>query len=49
MDDSIILDIKQYTPSIDRVENPNVPTWCRHWPLSYEESGNFDWEDEFLF
>lgn len=49
MDDSIILDIKPYTPSIDRVEKPNVPTWCRHWPLSYEESGNFDWEDEFLF
>ena len=49
MDDSSILDIKPYTPSIDRVENPGVPGWCSHWPVSYEESGNFDWENEFLF
>lgn len=43
---SPILDIKPYTPSIDRVENPCVPDWCRHWPKCYEESGNFDWESE---
>ena len=49
MNDSIILDIKPYTPSIDRVEKPAVPEWCSHWPLSYEESGNFDWGNEFLF
>ena len=49
MNDSIILDLKPYTPSVDRVEKPEVPAWCKHWPLSYEESGNFDWESEFLF
>lgn len=49
MNDSIILDLKPYTPSVDRVEKPEVPVWCKHWPLSYEESGNFDWESEFLF
>lgn len=49
MNNSSILDIKPYTPSIDRVENPNVPNWCSHWPLSYEKSGDFNWEDEFLF
>ena len=45
--DSIVLDIKPYTPSIDRVENPLTPKWCSHWPKSYEESGNFDWSREF--
>ena len=49
MNNSSILDIKPYTPSVDRVEKPNVPKWCSHWPLSYEESGDFDWENEFLF
>lgn len=49
MNNSTILDIKPYTPSVDRVEKPNVPKWCAHWPLSYEESGDFDWENEFLF
>jgi tRNA (Thr-GGU) A37 N-methylase len=49
MDNSSIIDVKPYIPSIDRVENPIVPKWCSHWPLSYEESGNFDWENEFLF
>ncbi|NMC56679.1 MAG: SAM-dependent methyltransferase [Eubacteriaceae bacterium] len=48
-DNTPVLDIKPYTPSIDRVENPAVPKWCAHWPKSYEESGNFDWESEFLF
>ncbi|MDD6793846.1 MAG: SAM-dependent methyltransferase [Clostridiaceae bacterium] len=49
MNDSIILDLKPYTPSVDRVEKPIVPNWCKHWPLSYETSGDFDWENEFLF
>lgn len=49
MNDSSILDLKPYTPSMDRVEKPSVPKWCSHWPLSYEESGEFDWENEFLF
>ncbi len=48
-DGSPVLDIKPYTPSADRIENPKVPEWCKHWPLSYEESGAFDWENEFNF
>lgn len=46
---SPVLDLKPYTPSIDRVENPSTPEWCSHWPKSYEESGRFDWESEFNF
>lgn len=34
-------------------QNPLAPfllsEWCAHWPGSYEESGDFDWEDEFNF
>lgn len=48
-DNSPVLDIKPYTPSLDRVENPGVPEWCCHWPKSLEESGEFDWEKEFNF
>ncbi len=48
-DGSPVLDIKPYTPSLDRVESPDVPKWCRHWPKSIEESGNFNWEEEFNF
>ncbi|MFV0352049.1 MAG: SAM-dependent methyltransferase [Oscillospiraceae bacterium] len=44
-----VLDIKPYTPSVDRVENPDVPQWCAHWPLNYETSGDFAWEEEFNF
>ena len=44
-----ILDLKPYTPSIDRVERPAVPGWCAHWPASVEASGDFDWESEFRF
>lgn len=29
-----VLDIKPYTPSLDRVEAPTVPTWCSHWPTA---------------
>jgi len=47
--DTPILDIKPYTPSLDRVEAPSVPKWCSHWPKSLELSKNFDWEKEFLF
>lgn len=46
---SLVLDLKPYTPSIDRVESPSVPEWSAHWPKSYEESGGFDWEVEFNF
>lgn len=46
-DGSPIIDLKPYTPSLDRVEIPGVPGWCSHWPKSLEESGEFDWENEF--
>lgn len=49
MDGTPVLDIKPYTPSADRVENPEVPDWCAHWPKCIEESGDFDWESEFNF
>lgn len=48
-DGSPVLDIKPYTPSLDRVESPDVPEWCRHWPYSTEMSGDFNWENEFMF
>lgn len=44
-----VLDIKPYTPSMDRVESPKVPEWCGHWPKSREESADFAWENEFNF
>ena len=46
---SKVIDIKPYIPSIDRIEIFSVPDWCKHWPKSYEESGNFDWNSEFNF
>lgn len=48
-DHTAVLDLKPYTPSIDRVEFSSSPEWCAHWPGSYEESGSFDWEAEFNF
>jgi tRNA-Thr(GGU) m(6)t(6)A37 methyltransferase TsaA len=48
-DNSPVLDIKPYTPSLDRVETPGVPAWCSHWPKSTEESANFAWEEVFNF
>ncbi len=48
-DGTPVLDIKPYTPSLDRVETPGVPEWCCHWPVSLEKSGTFHWEDEFNF
>jgi tRNA-Thr(GGU) m(6)t(6)A37 methyltransferase TsaA len=48
-DGTPVLDIKPYTPSIDRVEEPKVPDWCSHWPRSAEQSGDFDWAAEFNF
>lgn len=46
---SPVLDLKPYTPSIDRIERPTTPEWCSHWPKSYEESEAFDWGAEFTF
>jgi tRNA (Thr-GGU) A37 N-methylase len=48
-DGTPVLDIKPYTPSLDRVENPIVPKWCAHWPKSVESSGSFDWSSVFNF
>lgn len=48
-DQSPVLDIKPYTPSLDRVEQPGGPAWCSHWPHSVETSGAFDWDSEFNF
>ena len=48
-DRSPVIDIKPYTPSLDRVEKPIVPEWCKHWPLSLEQSANFNWSNEFNF
>ncbi len=48
-DGTPVIDIKPYTPSLDRVETPGVPEWCQHWPISMEQSGSFHWEDEFNF
>jgi len=48
-DGSPLLDIKPYTPSLDRIEKPGVPDWCKHWPISMEKSASFDWSNEFNF
>lgn len=48
-DDTPVLDIKPYTPSLDRVETPRIPEWCSHWPNSLEQSAYFAWEEEFNF
>ncbi len=46
-DGSPLLDIKPYTPSLDRVEQPALPDWCTHWPRCVEASGSFDWSTVF--
>lgn len=46
-DNTPILDLKPYTPSLDRIEAPGVPEWCCHWPKSLEQSACFEWEKEF--
>lgn len=48
-DGTPILDLKPYTPSLDRIETPGVPEWCCHWPKSSEQSACFEWEKEFNF
>lgn len=44
-----ILDIKPYHPSIDRVRDVEMPSWCKHWPAYVEENTGFDWSQEFNF
>lgn len=46
-DGSRVLDLKPYTPSLDRVETPTVPRWCATWPPSLEASAHFDWSQVF--
>lgn len=46
-DGSYVLDLKPYTPSLDRVQTPTVPPWCAGWPLSLEASAHFDWSRVF--
>lgn len=48
-DGTPVLDIKPYTPSLDRVEHPVTPDWCAHWPPCVEASGEFNWEAVFTF
>ncbi len=48
-DGTPVIDIKPYTPSLDRVENPIVPQWCANWPKDVEASGSFDWSGVFNF
>ena len=47
-DGTPILDIKPYHPSSDRIRDLRMPEWCQHWPQWYEESGEFDWDAEFV-
>lgn len=49
LDGTPLLDIKPYTPSIDRVNCYKAPAWCQHWPQTIESAGDFPWEKEFLF
>ena len=46
-DQSPLLDVKPYVPSVDRVASPQVPAWCAHWPDCVERSGEFAWDSEF--
>ena len=48
-DGTPVLDVKPYTPSLDRVAQPETPAWCAHWPKDCESSGDFDWDGEFNF
>ncbi len=48
-DNTPVLDIKPYIPSVDRVEEVVQPGWCSNWPENIETSDDFNWEDEFNF
>ena len=45
-DETPVLDIKPYHPSVDRVHQLSLPAWCSHWPQWYEDSATFDWQSE---
>ena len=44
-DGTPVLDIKPYFP-MERVQDPAVPAWCRHWPTWLEETMALEWQDE---
>lgn len=44
-----VLDIKPFHPCSDVLKNTRVPDWCDHWPKSIDDSGSFNWEEEFNF
>jgi tRNA-Thr(GGU) m(6)t(6)A37 methyltransferase TsaA len=48
VDGTPVLDIKPYLP-MERVKDPQVPAWCRHWPRWQEETMAFDWQEEINF
>lgn len=48
-DGTPLVDLKPYTPSIDRIATPRVPAWCANWPNDVETSGQFDWGTVFRF
>lgn len=44
-----VLDIKPWLACCEQPRSPGYPDWCRHWPKALEDSGSFDWRNEFLF
>ncbi|WDV46429.1 tRNA (N6-threonylcarbamoyladenosine(37)-N6)-methyltransferase TrmO [Clostridiaceae bacterium M8S5] len=49
MDETPVLDIKAYHPSVDIIRDVKMPKWCEHWPKCSEESATFAWDKEFNF
>jgi tRNA-Thr(GGU) m(6)t(6)A37 methyltransferase TsaA len=47
-DSTPVIDIKPYF-LMERVKNCKVPQWFNHWPAWYEDSMNFNWQDEINF
>lgn len=47
-DGTPVLDVKPYYP-MERVKEPAVPAWCRHWPAWQKEAATFNWSEEINF
>lgn len=47
-DGTPVLDVKPYYP-MERVKDPLVPAWCRHWPAWQEDAATFNWSEEINF
>lgn len=41
-DRETLVEEKPYRKGPDKIEHPVTPSWCAHWPKSYEESGDFN-------